>query len=55
MPTYEYRCDRCGRGFAKRMTLGQHARRPDARCPKCGSRKVRQMPSSFQVVTSKKS
>jgi len=54
MPTYEYRCKNCGRTFEKRMTFGQHQRRSNPSCPKCKSRKVEQLLSRFQAVTSKK-
>ena len=54
MPTYEYACKQCGRNFNKIMTLGQHEREAKPACPKCDSRKVQQLPSSFQAVTGKK-
>ena len=53
MPTYGYRCDKCGKVFEKDMTFAQHQRRPSPPCPKCKSRKVRQLPSQFQVITKK--
>ncbi|MFB0554728.1 MAG: zinc ribbon domain-containing protein [Phycisphaerae bacterium] len=55
MPTYEYHCNKCDKNFSKIMTLTEHERKPRAACPKCASRKVEQLPSSFQAVTSKKS
>ena len=54
MASYEYRCKRCGRRFAKMMSLAQHEQRPTPPCPKCRSRSVEQLPSSFQAVTGKK-
>jgi putative FmdB family regulatory protein len=54
MPTYQYRCGQCKRRFLKIMTLGQHEQHPRPTCPKCGSRKVQQLPSAFQAVTGKK-
>ena len=54
MPTYEYKCGKCGKTFEKGMTFRQHARRARPSCPKCNSRKVGQLPSRFQAVTGKK-
>jgi len=55
MPTYQYYCKRCNKSFTKLMTLSQHEQWPKPVCPKCRSRKIEQLPSSFQAVTSKKS
>jgi len=54
MPTYEYRCGKCGRRFEKIMTFSEHERKPRPPCPKCSSRKVEQLASAFQAVTGKK-
>jgi putative FmdB family regulatory protein len=54
MPSYEYRCRQCRRSFVKVMTFGEHERKSKPACPKCRSRKVEQLPSSFQAVTGKK-
>ena len=54
MPTYEYRCQQCGRRFEKVMSFTEHGKRPKHPCPRCGSRKVQQVPSGFQAVTGKK-
>ena len=54
MPTYDYRCKACGRSFEKTMNMSDHERHPQVVCPKCKSRKVEQVPSQFQVVTTKK-
>ena len=54
MSTYEYRCNDCGRRFEKTMPIAQHQRHPKPACPKCGSKNVEQLPSSFQAVTGKK-
>ena len=54
MPTYEYRCGKCGRRFEIVMTIAQHEKHPKPSCSKCGSRKVQQLPAQFQVVTAKK-
>lgn len=55
MPTYEYACQECKKLFSEKMTFEQHDRRKQIKCPKCGSRKVRQTPSAVFVKTSKKS
>jgi putative FmdB family regulatory protein len=54
MPTYQYRCDKCGKRFETSETISEHAT-SKAKCPKCGSRKVSQVPGNVFVVTSKKS
>jgi hypothetical protein len=36
------------------MSFAEHERHPRPPCPKCKSRKVEQLPSSFQAVTKKK-
>ena len=37
MPWYDYRCDECTKTFEARMPV---ARRDEAACPDCGSRRV---------------
>jgi putative FmdB family regulatory protein len=54
MPTYQYRCDTCGKKFERFETISEH-RTSKAKCPKCGSKKVTQRPGNVFVVTSKKS
>lgn len=54
MPSYSYRCDKCGKRFARVERLSVHGRRSPA-CPKCGSRKVRQVFGTFFAKTSRKS
>ena len=54
MPTYEYRCQDCGRMFVQTMTFGEHEHKVRPSCPKCKSKKVEQTPRSFQPVTAKK-
>jgi putative FmdB family regulatory protein len=54
MPTYQYRCEKCGKRFERNETISEHeAVKPQ--CPKCGSKKVTFVPGRFFVVTSKKS
>jgi putative FmdB family regulatory protein len=54
MPTYHYRCEKCGKKFERTETISEHeATKPT--CPKCGSKKVCFVPGNVYVVTSKKS
>ncbi len=54
MPTYEYRCNKCGKTFEKLMTLREHENAKKPACPKCGSHSVQQKPAAFQTVTASK-
>jgi len=54
MPTYQYRCDKCGKKFERSETISEHGT-SKATCPKCGSTKVSQIPGNVFAVTSKKS
>ena len=54
MPTYEYRCEACGKQFTQTERMSQHARRRPA-CPKCKSKKVVLVFSSFYAKTAHKS
>jgi putative FmdB family regulatory protein len=54
MPTYQYRCEKCGKKFERIETISEHeATKP--KCPKCGSKKVSFVPGNVYVLTSKKS
>jgi putative FmdB family regulatory protein len=54
VPTYQYRCSECGKSFERTETITAHEA-ANARCPKCNSKKVTQIPGRVHVVTSKKS
>jgi len=54
MPTYDYRCKKCGKNFSQVMSITRHGK-AKVKCPKCGSRSVEQIFSPFLVKTSKKS
>ena len=54
VPTYQYRCKECGKSFERTVTIDEHEK-AKARCPKCDSQKVTQVPGRVHVVTSKKS
>ena len=39
MPTYQYRCNECGKSFERTETITEHEA-AKVRCPKCNSKKV---------------
>jgi putative FmdB family regulatory protein len=54
MPTYEYRCRDCHQVFDRVEPLADHgSKRPP--CPKCKSKNVEQVLTSFFAKTSHKS
>ena len=54
MPTYSYRCEKCGKKFDRTETMSEHEA-GKTKCPKCGSKKVSAVPGRVYVVTTKKS
>jgi putative FmdB family regulatory protein len=52
MPTYEYRCEKCGHEFTRILSLREHEKRQ--KCPKCNSQRVTQLMSAFTPKTSRK-
>jgi putative FmdB family regulatory protein len=54
VPTYQYRCEKCGETFERIQSIAEHEN-AKAKCPKCDSKKVTQVPGRIHVVTSKKS
>jgi putative FmdB family regulatory protein len=54
MATYDYECQACHRKFPVKMTIEEHEKHK-TKCPKCGSKHVRQLVEPFFAVTSKKS
>jgi putative FmdB family regulatory protein len=54
MPTYDYKCEKCGKRFSVVQRISEHTSRAPA-CPKCKSRSTRQLPSVFYTQTAKKS
>ncbi|MBE0591042.1 MAG: zinc ribbon domain-containing protein [Gemmatimonadales bacterium] len=54
MPTYEFRCEKCGKKFSRVEPISQHGKKRP-KCPKCSSVKVSQVFSSFFAKTGKKS
>ena len=57
MPTYEFRCEKCGKMFEQVWSLSEYDKRikKKNKCPSCGSTKVVKTISAVQVKTSKKS
>jgi putative FmdB family regulatory protein len=54
MPVYEYRCDKCDREVTLTLTISEHEKGP-VKCPKCGSKALRPLLSTFLTQTAKKS
>lgn len=54
MPTYEYACKTCHKKFSVVQTIAERDKMKVS-CPKCKSRKVDQMISSFTTKTGRKS
>jgi putative FmdB family regulatory protein len=54
MPTYEYKCRKCGKKFERNEHISEHGLKR-TRCPKCESTKVAQVLGAFFAKTSKKS
>jgi putative FmdB family regulatory protein len=54
MPTYAYRCEKCGEHFERVEPMSEHgAQKPQ--CPKCGSEQTQAIAAPFTAKTSKKS
>lgn len=54
MPIYEYLCLTCHKTFSQILTLAE-AEKQKVVCPHCHGSKVKQSPSTFYAVTSRKS
>lgn len=54
MPIYEYRCTRCRKRFSYEQTMSAHGKRHPT-CPKCKSRAVEPIFSTFFAKTGRKS
>jgi len=54
MPTYDYGCRKCGKGFSVTHSIAEHGRKR-VRCPQCESRRVQRSITAFFTKTSKKS
>ncbi len=54
MPTYDYRCEKCGKRFSRIEAILTHGRKK-VTCPKCKSAAVAQVFTPFYAKTVKKS
>ena len=54
MPTYEFVCKQCNKTFTLTMRVSEYEKKK-IHGPKCKGKKTKQLISSFQTVTSKKS
>ena len=54
MPTYEYRCEKCGKEFSRIESIAAHGH-GKVGCPKCKSPNVSQVFTPFYAKTVKKS
>lgn len=54
MPTYQYRCVKCGKTFDRVESMAEHGKKKPA-CPGCGSRKTEPLLSAFFAKTARKS
>jgi putative FmdB family regulatory protein len=54
MPTYQYRCAKCGNTFERSEHVSEHER-SHPQCPKCQSAQVEPVLSDFYAKTAKKS
>jgi putative FmdB family regulatory protein len=54
MPIYEFICEKCNKPFIEIMSVKEFEKRK-IRCPKCKTKKIRQIINSFYAITSKKS
>jgi len=53
MPTYEYECLKCGKRFSLVLSVSEHDK-GNVRCPRCNSKRIKQILSSFYAKTSSK-
>src|SRR5919197_609429 len=51
MPTYQYRCVKCGERFERYEPISEHGR-AQPRCPKCASENTETQPPAFFAKTS---
>ncbi len=54
MPTYEYRCSKCGKVFERSEYVAEHEKSHPS-CPKCNCKQVQPVLADFFAKTSKKS
>jgi len=54
MPTYDYKCEKCGHQFSRIETIAAHER-SKVTCPKCRAATVTRVFSAFYAKTVRKS
>jgi putative FmdB family regulatory protein len=54
MPTYQYRCTKCGTVFERSEHVAEHEK-AHPQCPKCKNPEVEHVLADFYAKTSKKS
>ena len=54
MPSYDYRCRKCGQQFTTREKISEHDASATM-CPQCKSQEVERVMSSFYAKTPRKS
>ena len=54
MPTYSFECRKCRKKFQEILSFSEYAE-GKRKCPKCGSKDVRQVLEPFYAKTSRKS
>jgi putative FmdB family regulatory protein len=55
MPTYEFDCEKCGNKFSLILTMREYEKEKERfRCPKCKSKRVKQVFSPFVAKTTHK-
>ncbi len=54
MPTYEYRCQECGKESEQYLSINEHDRGKII-CPECKSSRMEQLMSAVSARTSRKS
>jgi putative FmdB family regulatory protein len=54
VPTYSFRCEKCGKTFQEILTFREYEEWK-RKCPKCGSRNIVQLLEPFFAKTSRKS
>jgi putative FmdB family regulatory protein len=54
MPSYEFKCLKCGKKATLVIPYSDYEKKK-YNCPKCGSKRLERLLSSVQVVTGKKS
>ncbi len=54
MPVYDFKCQDCGKKVTLVLSVSEYENKR-RKCPKCGSKKLARLITSFQVQTSRKS